>query len=206
MAKLDPVVGKDLADEPPTMAVSRLCLAAHQRYSMLAATLDETPDGCLERCLLGHTIVEGAPLLVVMILMCWSAAQFVSHEEIVRTAPAQSRLEMLAIELLSEARVGIGPHVHDELDRLTAHEIDKLLERVVGMTDSPDGWLRTHDHRLPSLTDSLRVGLRAQRAQRAQRGQGRTAAAHAVHATAGRRTRGAQVDAREGRAVRAQTG
>jgi hypothetical protein len=138
MTERHPVVDQNLADEQPAMALARLPLAAKQRYPMLASTAQEALNRYLKPWLLGHAVVASVAVLVVIRLPRWPAAELLPEEEIARADPTKRRIELLAIEVRSDTRVRVGPHVDDHLNALSLQELRKVLERVVGMPDRPD--------------------------------------------------------------------
>jgi len=138
MTECHPVVSQDLADEQPAVAIARLALAAKQRDPMLSSTAQEALNRHLEPWLLGHAVVASMAVLVIIRLPRWPAAKLLPEEEIARAGPAKRRIELLAVELRSDTRVRIGPHVDDHLNALSLQELRKVLKRVVGMPDRPD--------------------------------------------------------------------
>jgi len=138
MTERHPAVSQDLAYEQPAMTLARLPLAAKQRDPMLSGTAQETPNRRLEPWLLGHAVVASMAVLVVIRLPRWPAAELLSEEEIARAGPAKRRVELLAVEVRSDARERVGPHVDDDLNALSLQELRKVLKRVVGMPDRPD--------------------------------------------------------------------
>jgi hypothetical protein len=138
MTERHPVVSQNLADEQPAMTLARLALAAKQRDPMLSSTAQEALKRHLEPWLLGHTVVASMAILVVIRLPRWPAAEILPEEEIARAGPAKRRIELLAVEVRSDARVRVGPHIDDHLNALSLQELRKVLKRVVGMPDRPD--------------------------------------------------------------------
>jgi hypothetical protein len=107
MTELDPVLSQDLAHKQPAMALVRLGLAAKQCDPTLPAIVRQPLNGELERGLLGHAVVASMAVLVVMILPRWPTAELLAGEEIADARFAESLIQVLAVELRSEARVGI---------------------------------------------------------------------------------------------------
>jgi len=138
MTERHPVVSQDLADEQPAVTLLWLALAAQQRDPMLSSTAQEALNRHLEPWLLGHAVVASVAVLVVMLLPRWPAAELLAEEEIARAGSAKRRIELLAVEVRSDTRVRVGPHVHDHLNALSLQELRKVLKRVVGMPDRPD--------------------------------------------------------------------
>jgi hypothetical protein len=68
VAELHSVIGQDLADEQPAMALTRLALAAQQRDPVLATADQQAPHGRLESGLLCHAVIASTAMLVVMLL------------------------------------------------------------------------------------------------------------------------------------------
>ncbi len=136
--ELHSVVSQDLADEQPAVAPARLPLAAKQRDPMLSSAAQQALHGRHERGLLGHAVVASVAVLVVVLLERWPAAELLTEEEIARAGPAKRRIELLAVEVRSEARVRVGPHVDDDFNTLSLQKLEEVLERVVGMPDRPD--------------------------------------------------------------------
>ena len=150
MTEHHPVVHQDLADEQPAVALARLPLAAKQRDSVLASTAQQALNRHLEPWLLGHAVVASVAVLVVIVLARWPAAELLPEEEIARASPAKRRIELLAVEVRSDARVRVGPYVNDHLDALGVQELRKVLKHVVGMPDRPDNRWGLHGLRIPS--------------------------------------------------------
>jgi hypothetical protein len=98
-------------------------------------------------------------ILVVMLILGWPTTELFSEEEVARADPAESHIQLLAVELGSDARIRVRPHVHDELDSLGPQELDEPLERMARVTDRPDDRRRLHDLRLPSVADAARAKL-----------------------------------------------
>ena len=119
MTERHPVVGQNLADEQPAVALARLPLAAKQRDPMLASTAQEALNRRLKPWLLGHAVVASVAVLVVIRLPRRPAAELLPEEEIALAGPAKRRIELLAIEVRSDARVRVGPHVDDHLNTLS---------------------------------------------------------------------------------------
>jgi hypothetical protein len=138
MTECHPVVSQDLAYEQPAVALARLALAAKQRHPMLSSTAQQALNRRLEPWLLGHAVVASVAVLVVIRLPRRPATELLPKEEIARAGPAKRRVELLAIEVRSDARVRVGPHVDDHLNALSLQELRKVLKRVVGMPDRPD--------------------------------------------------------------------
>jgi hypothetical protein len=138
MPEYHPVVSQDLADEQAAVTLLWLALAAQQRDPMLSSTAQEALKGHLEPWLLGHAVVASMAVLVIIRLPRWPAAELLPEEEIARAGPAKRRIELLAVEVRSDARVRVGPHVDDHLNALGLQELRKVLKRVVGVPDRPD--------------------------------------------------------------------
>jgi hypothetical protein len=107
MTELDAMIGEHLTDQQPAVTVVRLGLAAHKRDPMVVTAAYQALYGLPKRRLLGHAVIAGSTLLVVVLFPRGPAAQLVSEEEVAGTCSAQSRLHAIAIELLGEARVGV---------------------------------------------------------------------------------------------------
>lgn len=118
MTELHSVVSQDLADEQAAVALARLALAAKQRDPMLSSTAQEALKGHLEPWLLGHAVIASVAVLVVMLLERWPAAELLPEEEVARIDSAKRHIELLAVEVRSDARVRVGPHVYHDLDAL----------------------------------------------------------------------------------------
>jgi len=153
MTECHPAVSQDLADEQPAVALARLPLAAKQRDPMLTSTAQEALNCHLESWLLGHAVVASVAVLVVIRLPRWPAAEILPEVEIARASPAKRRIELLTVEVRSDARVRVGAHVDDHLDALGLQELRKVLKRVVGMPDRPDNRWGLHGLRIPSPAD-----------------------------------------------------
>lgn len=129
--QLHAVLGKYLADEQPAVTLLRRALAAHQRDAALLTFADELPHGRPERWLLSHAVVACVTLLVVVLLVRGAAAQLLPQKSIIHPDPREGGLELLAVELWSDARVGVGAHIDDDVDRLAAQQLTQAGERVV---------------------------------------------------------------------------
>ncbi len=73
-----------------------------------------------------------------MRLPCWATAELFSHEEITDASFSHRGPKLVAVEVRSDARVRVGPHVDDHLNALSPQELRKVLKRMVRMPDRPD--------------------------------------------------------------------
>jgi len=103
MTECHSVVSQNLADEQPAVTLLWLALAAHQRHPMLPSPAQEALNRHLEPWLLGHAVVASVAVLVVMFLPRWPAAELLPKEEIARAGSAKRRIELLAVEVRSDA-------------------------------------------------------------------------------------------------------
>ena len=138
MTELHAVVGQNLADKQAAVTLLWLALAAHQRHPMLPSPAQEALNRHLEPWLLGHAVVASVAVLVVMLLPRWPATELLPKEEVARAGSTKRRIELLAVEMRSDTRVGVGPHVYDDLDGLGLQELDEPCKRVIGVPDRPD--------------------------------------------------------------------
>ena len=153
MTELKTVIGQHLADEQAAMTLLRPALAAKEGDAMLPATAQQALNGHAECRSLSHAVVASMAMLVVFLLLGWPTAELLAEEEVAPAGSAESRIQLLAVELRRDARVRVGAHVHDDLDALGAQELGKSLERVVRMPDRPDHRRGPHDLRISSLAD-----------------------------------------------------
>jgi hypothetical protein len=147
MPKFDSSVGKNLANEQPTVTVVWVSLAADQGDAIATRTLDETLDGSRKRLLFGHRSVQGVALSVIVILTCGPPPELLAQEQITHPALSHRGLELIAVEVRRVARVRKRAHIDQELDLLPRDELCKIIELMVRVAYCPDSKTRRHDSR-----------------------------------------------------------
>ena len=138
MPKFDSSLGQNLADQQSPVAIVVVALAADQCNPVATSAVDQAVDGAVERLLFGHRAVQSVASSVVMLLTRWAAAELLPHEEITDTSFSHRGRKLVAVEVRSDARVRVRPHVDDHLNALSLQKLRKVLKRVVGMPDRPD--------------------------------------------------------------------
>jgi hypothetical protein len=131
MPKFDSLVGQDLADEQPPMAVARVSLAAEQSDAVALRAGDEALERDRKRPFFGHRPVQGVAFRVVVLLSGRAASELVPEEQIAHSLPTHRRLDLVAVEMWRETRARERPHIHEELDLLTRHELRKVIKPVI---------------------------------------------------------------------------
>lgn len=145
MPKLDSLIRQDPPHEQPAVTVARFTLTANQGKSVLACAVKDSSDRRTEARVLRHRPVEGMPISVVVLVARGTPAKFRTQVEVPNPPSADRLLEVVSIELWSEARVGKRPDIDQELDPLTGDEPREPVEVVVRMSDCPDGKPSDHD-------------------------------------------------------------
>src|ERR1700720_2968392 len=98
------------------MAMLGISLAAEQGDPVALRTGNEALDRHRERLLFGHWPVERVAFNVIVLLSDRTASELVSQEQIAHALPTHRRLDLVAVEMWRETRVGERPHVYQELD------------------------------------------------------------------------------------------
>jgi len=144
--RLNPAISSDVQQLNTTLceyatyqqtpvASRRIFLAACDRDAVLPDTLFETADTfeeCRRPCEPG---VQNIALGVVELALFRSPTQLLPEIEILDPRLYHRRLEHLRIEVRRVPRVGMRAYVNQNIDAVHREKADKLLKRLVRMTD-----------------------------------------------------------------------
>ena len=126
------------ADQQAAVAVGRILLAAKDRRAGARQPLQQPLDSLPEAGRFGQGAVQHAALLVIEARILGASAQQVAEVQILDFPLLERRMDRLAIELRGIARIGTRSHVDQQLDLMACEEIEKRLQRMIGMSDRPD--------------------------------------------------------------------
>lgn len=120
------------------MARARIGLATNERNPMVICPSDKAIYRLAELRFLGHRAVQGMSLSVVVLILTRAPTELLPKKQVADASLPKGTLKSLAVELGSDARVWVRPHVSNELDPLARQERRERLKRVVRVTDRPD--------------------------------------------------------------------
>jgi hypothetical protein len=103
MPKFHSSVCQDLSDEQASVTVTRISLAAQQRDPMVSGSTDEALDSTLERLHFRHRPVQRVALVIVVLIADRTPSKLLPEEEIANSPPPHRHLDLLPIEMRSEA-------------------------------------------------------------------------------------------------------
>jgi hypothetical protein len=123
------------------MALGWITLAADECEPMILCPGDKAIYRLAELRLLGHRAVQRVTFSVVVLIILGAPAELFPKKQVPDASLPKGTLEGLAVELGSDARVRVRPHVRNELNPLVPQERRERLKRVVRVPDCPDSSL-----------------------------------------------------------------
>lgn len=146
---LDPAVSADVqdaqsalsdnpSDKQPAMAFGGVFLAAEDGHPGTSGLVDQLSDrpAKLVRC--GHAAVEHSPGLVVTGGIVGASSQPIAEKAVFDAASPQRGPDGFPIELRGVSRVRIGADVGQHFDPMPLQEVEKDVQRMIGVSDRPD--------------------------------------------------------------------
>jgi len=126
------------ADQQPAVAVGRVFLAAKDRRAGLRKPFQQPLDSLPETGRFGKGAVQNPPLAVIESRILGSPAQQVAEVQIPNSPVLKRWMDRLAIELRGISRIGTRSNVDQHVDPMPCQEVEKRLQRMIGMSDRPD--------------------------------------------------------------------
>ncbi len=126
------------ADQQPAVAVGRILLAAEDRHAGLPGLVEQLLDRLAEVGGFGHSAVEHVPGGVVAGRIVDAPSQPIAEKAIFDIPITQRRPDRFSIELRGVTRIGTRADVGQHLDPMLRQQVEKHLERVIGVPDRPE--------------------------------------------------------------------
>jgi len=134
----DAVVLQHAAHQQPAVAVGRVFLAAKDGRAGLREPFQQPLDSLPETGRFGQRAVQHPPLVVIESLVLGAPAQQVAEVQILNSQVMKRRMDRLAIELRGIPRIGTRSNVDQRGNLMPCQEVEKRLQRMIGMPDRPE--------------------------------------------------------------------
>jgi E3 ubiquitin-protein ligase DOA10 len=132
-------IGQDPRNEEPPMTSSGVLLATHDRYAAPRQAVLQALHAGAEEVAFRNAPVQNVILIVVVFVPIWTPAELMAHEEVLDPNAIKRRGQRLPVELRRELRRRIRPYVDHDLHSRLLKELEKVLERMVGVSDGQEG-------------------------------------------------------------------
>ena len=119
------------------MAIAWVTFAAQKSDAMLLRPFENARHRPPETRFTCHGAVQRVALGVVVLRARWPAPEIPSEEEVPDRVASQCYLKVLAVEVGRVPRVGVRPHVDDELDALLVEQANEAAEAMIRVPDGP---------------------------------------------------------------------
>jgi len=130
-----PFQGKSPPDQQATVAGGGVLFAAHDRHAVLGAASEEPAKSALKGDTPRPATVQHSAVLVVVLVSVRPPSQILTKEEVPDTHSADELRKRKPGEVREVSSIGIGPHIHQDLNLVLVEEVCELGRRIIGVSD-----------------------------------------------------------------------
>jgi hypothetical protein len=129
------LLAQNAPDQHPSVTIRRILFAAEDARAVRFDNLHKLGYTLLKSGRLCQQTVQHVALLVVVLVILWTASDEISEEVILDTFDLQRARDILFVEVNGIPSVRARADVHDELDLMLLQQIEHFLEWVVRVPD-----------------------------------------------------------------------